>query len=61
MSTEKGWTHRDMMGMPWRLLLRYYGYWYQDLLREADAYEEREWKNRQEEELRGREPDWKPL
>lgn len=47
--------------MPWRLLLRYYGYWYQDQLREQDALEEAEWKAKQREELRGRERDWKPL
>ena len=40
LSTEKGWTHEYMMGLPKRLFYRYYGYFYQDNLREKDHQDE---------------------
>ena len=59
MSMDRGWSHTDMMRMPKRLFYRYYGYMYQDSLRQKDEMDERERREklRQKEESQPRQ--WK--
>ena len=61
MSEVRGWSHNEMMALPWRLFLRYYGYWYQDRLREEDELKRAKWEAEQEKRLQGEPRDWKPL
>lgn len=60
MSTERGWTHEDMMSMPKHIFFRYYGYWYKDKLNEEHEMKQQE-RKRQEEENRSRPKQWKSL
>lgn len=59
MSMERGWTHNEMMRMPKRLFYRYYGYWYQDRLREHDEMEERERQRKLREKRNSQPRQWK--
>jgi len=39
MSEIRGWSHDEMMGMSKRTFLRYYGYWYAEILNEERRME----------------------
>ena len=59
LSTEKGWSHNMMMKMSKRLFYRYYGYYYQDTLREKDYHDEMERKRKLEVEQQSKPRNWK--
>ena len=59
MSEVRGWGHTEMMKMPKRLFYRYYGYWYQDRLREQDQQEEEKRKADLERKQRDSPRQWK--
>jgi len=46
MSEVRGWSHKDMMAMKKHIFYRYYGYWYQDNLREEERQKEQERKQK---------------
>jgi hypothetical protein len=58
MSELRGWTHSEMLSMPKPIFYRYYGYWYQDRLREEAYQKEQELKNKQKQPIEG---NWKQL
>jgi hypothetical protein len=60
MSEIRGWSHQEMMSMPKRAFYRYYGYWYQDQLREEIQRKEDESK-RKAEEAKTKPKQWKHL
>jgi hypothetical protein len=49
MSEIRGWSHDEMMEMNKSLFYRYYGYWYQDSLREQDEYDKKDRESRNKE------------
>lgn len=58
MSMERGWSHEKMMMMPKHIFYRYYGYWYQDKLREQDEMDRLD-RERKMKESQGRPKQWK--
>lgn len=56
---EYGWTHNEMMSMPWRVLKRYYGYWIIDRIQESEAQEKQRMEEQRQESRQN--ANWKSL
>ena len=54
MASEHGWGHEEMMRMPRRVFLRYYGYWYAERFNESMQQEWEEAKNNANRQLNER-------
>jgi len=60
MSELRGWSHQEMMDMPKHIFFRYYGYYYQDQLRQEEEYKKQE--DKQKKENAKKQPrNWKSL
>ena len=60
MSEIRSWHHDEMMKMSKPIFFRYYGYWYQDQLREQDYHEKQEAEAKARDNAE-RNKNWKPL
>lgn len=54
-----GWNDHDMMNMPKRRFYRYYGYIYQDRLREEDEMERVKRENKLKQDKQNKPRQWK--
>lgn len=60
MSEIRGWSHQEMLEMPKPVFYRYYGYWYQDNLREEERQKKEELKQKRESD-KEKPRNWKHL